>query len=163
MEVLIVLTSHDRLGDTGNKTGFWLEEFAAPYYLLKDAGIQVTLASPDGGQPPLDPKSHEPDFQTEATRRGCRHVLRVFRGGERLVRGQQDQRGQQRGRRQDPQGLGARRPGQPHQGQEGLLHRQQGLLPSHAGGGHQQQVQCPVACSNQILFVILTIPIHNAV
>jgi len=69
MKVLIVLTSHDQLGDTGKKTGFWLEEFASPYYLLKDAGVQVTLASPLGGQPPLDPKSHEPDFQTDDTRR----------------------------------------------------------------------------------------------
>ena len=69
MKVLIVLTSHDRLGDTGKKTGFWLEEFASPYYRLKDAGVQVTLASPRGGQPPLDPKSHEPDFQTDDTRR----------------------------------------------------------------------------------------------
>ena len=69
MKVLIVLTSHDQLGDTGIKTGFWLEEFASPYYHLKDAGVQVTLASPRGGQPPLDPKSHEPDFQTDDTRR----------------------------------------------------------------------------------------------
>ncbi len=69
MKVLIVLTSHDQLGDTGEKTGFWLEEFASPYYRLKDAGAQVTLASPKGGQPPLDPKSHAPDFQTEDTRR----------------------------------------------------------------------------------------------
>jgi len=69
MKVLIALTSHYELGDTGNKTGFWLEEFASPYYLLKDAGALVTLASPLGGQPPLDPKSHEPDFQTDATRR----------------------------------------------------------------------------------------------
>ena len=69
MKVLIVLTSHDELGDTGKKTGFWLEEFASPYYHLKDAGVQVTLASPRGGQPPLDPKSHEPDFQTDDTRR----------------------------------------------------------------------------------------------
>jgi len=69
MKVLIVLTSHDQLGDTGKKTGFWLEEFASPYYLLKDAGAQVTLASPRGGQPPLDPKSHETDFQTDDTRR----------------------------------------------------------------------------------------------
>ena len=69
MKVLIVLTSHDRLGDTGKKTGFWLEEFASPYYHLKDAGALVTLASPRGGQPPLDPKSHEPDFQTDDTRR----------------------------------------------------------------------------------------------
>lgn len=69
MKVLIVLTSHDELGDTGEKTGFWLEEFASPYYRLKDAGVQVTLASPLGGQPPLDPKSNETDFQTDDTRR----------------------------------------------------------------------------------------------
>lgn len=69
MRVLIVLTSHDRLGDTGEKTGFWLEEFAAPYYRLKDAGAEITLASPRGGQPPMDPKSAEPDAQTVATRR----------------------------------------------------------------------------------------------
>ncbi|NSL57002.1 type 1 glutamine amidotransferase domain-containing protein [Uliginosibacterium aquaticum] len=67
--VLIVLTSHDQLGNTGLKTGFWLEEFAAPYYVFKDAGLNITLASPKGGQPPLDPKSDEPDFQTEATHR----------------------------------------------------------------------------------------------
>ncbi|MCP8687299.1 type 1 glutamine amidotransferase domain-containing protein [Marinobacterium sedimentorum] len=69
MNILMVLTSHDRLGDSGEKTGFWLEEFAAPYYLLKDAGATLTLASPAGGQPPLDPKSDVPDFQTDATRR----------------------------------------------------------------------------------------------
>lgn len=69
MKVLMVLTSHDRLGDTGRKTGFWLEELAAPYYVLKDAGAEITLASPKGGRPPLDPKSDEPDFQTELTRR----------------------------------------------------------------------------------------------
>lgn len=69
MNVLIVLTSHDRLGDTGKKTGFWLEEFAAPYYVFKDAGALITLASPAGGQPPLDPKSDEPDAQTAATER----------------------------------------------------------------------------------------------
>ena len=69
MKILMVLTSHDRLGDTGKKTGFWLEEFAAPYYVLKDAGHTITLASPKGGQPPLDPKSDEPDAQTDATRR----------------------------------------------------------------------------------------------
>ncbi len=67
--VLMVLTSHDQLGDTGEKTGFWLEEFAAPYYQLIDAGYNVTLASPLGGQPPLDPKSAETDFQTDDTRR----------------------------------------------------------------------------------------------
>jgi putative intracellular protease/amidase len=69
MKVLIVLTSHDELGNTGEKTGFWLEEFASPYYYLKDAGAQLTLASPAGGQPPLDPKSSEPGAQTDATRR----------------------------------------------------------------------------------------------
>jgi putative intracellular protease/amidase len=69
MKVLIVLTSHDELGDTGKKTGFWLEELAAPYYTFKDAGAEITLASPRGGQPPLDPKSNEPDFQTDLTRR----------------------------------------------------------------------------------------------
>ncbi|MES2238607.1 MAG: type 1 glutamine amidotransferase domain-containing protein [Pseudomonadota bacterium] len=69
MKILIVLTSHDQLGDTGKKTGFWLEEFAAPYYVLKDAGAAITLASPKGGQPPLDPKSDLPEFQTETTGR----------------------------------------------------------------------------------------------
>ena len=69
MNILMVLTSHEQLGDTGKKTGFWLEEFAAPYYVFKDAGAKLTLASPKGGQPPLDPKSDEPDAQTEATRR----------------------------------------------------------------------------------------------
>lgn len=69
MNILMVLTSHDQLGDTGKKTGFWLEEFAAPYYVFKDAGATITLASPQGGQPPLDPKSDEPDAQTEATKR----------------------------------------------------------------------------------------------
>ena len=69
MKVLIVLTSHDTLGDTGKKTGFWLEELAAPYYVFKNAGAEITLASPAGGRPPLDPKSDEPGFQTDATRR----------------------------------------------------------------------------------------------
>jgi len=69
MKVLMVLTSHDQLGNTGRKTGFWLEELAAPYYVFKEAGYEITLASPNGGQPPLDPKSNEPDFQTDATRR----------------------------------------------------------------------------------------------
>ncbi len=69
MKVLIVLTSHDKLGDTGKKTGFWLEEFAAPYYVLADAGVNITLASPKGGQPPLDPVSDAPDAQTAATER----------------------------------------------------------------------------------------------
>ncbi|TXE13070.1 type 1 glutamine amidotransferase domain-containing protein [Seonamhaeicola algicola] len=65
--VLFVLTSHDELGNTGHKTGFWIEEFAAPYYLLKDQGVQITIASPKGGQPPIDPKSNEKDFETPAT------------------------------------------------------------------------------------------------
>lgn len=69
MKVLIVLTSHDQLGDTGKKTGFWLEELAAPYYRFKEAGYDITLASPSGGEPPLDPKSNEPGFQTDDTRR----------------------------------------------------------------------------------------------
>ncbi|MFM0133763.1 type 1 glutamine amidotransferase domain-containing protein [Paraburkholderia sediminicola] len=69
MKILVVLTSHDQLGDTGRKTGFWLEEFAAPYYVFKDTGVDMTLASPKGGQPPLDPRSDDPDSQTEASRR----------------------------------------------------------------------------------------------
>lgn len=69
MKILMVLTSHDRLGDTGLPTGFWLEEFAAPYYVFKDAGAQITLASPKGGQPPIDPKSDDPGAQTAATER----------------------------------------------------------------------------------------------
>jgi putative intracellular protease/amidase len=69
MKILMVLTSHDRLGDTERKTGFWLEEFAAPFYVFKDAGAQVTLASPLGGQPPVDPSSATASSQTEATRR----------------------------------------------------------------------------------------------
>jgi putative intracellular protease/amidase len=69
MNILMVLTSHDRLGNTGKATGFWLEEFAAPYYTFKDAGVTLTMASPAGGQPPLDPKSNEPDSQTPATER----------------------------------------------------------------------------------------------
>ncbi len=69
MKILMILTSHDQLGNTGNKTGFWLEEFAAPYYVFKDGGAEVVLASPKGGQPPLDPKSDAEDAQTEDTRR----------------------------------------------------------------------------------------------
>ncbi|MEG3085034.1 type 1 glutamine amidotransferase domain-containing protein [Sphingomonas sp. PB2P12] len=69
MNVLMVLTSHDRLGDTGKKTGFWLEEFAAPYYVLKEAGAAITVASPKGGQPPLDPKSDDESAKTAETRR----------------------------------------------------------------------------------------------
>ncbi len=67
--ILFVITSNDQLGDTGNKTGFWIEEFAAPYYNLKDAGFELTLASPKGGQPPIDPNSETEDAQTEATKR----------------------------------------------------------------------------------------------
>ena len=69
MKILIVLTSHDQLGGTGQKTGFWLEEFAAPYYVLKDAGAAITIASPRGGRPPLDPKSDLPENLTDATKR----------------------------------------------------------------------------------------------
>ncbi len=69
MNILMVLTSHDELGDTGKKTGFWLEEFAAPYYAFLDAGVNVTLASPAGGQPPLDPSSDTEDAQTKDTKR----------------------------------------------------------------------------------------------
>src|SRR3954452_15815013 len=69
MKILMVLTSHDKLGDTGRKTGFWLEEFAAPYFTFLDAGATVTVASPKGGQPPLDPVSDTPEGQTELTRR----------------------------------------------------------------------------------------------
>lgn len=69
MKILMVLTSHDQLGDTGQKTGFWLEEFAAPYYALKDAGAEIVIASPKGGQPPLDPKSDAEDAQSDDTRR----------------------------------------------------------------------------------------------
>ena len=69
MKVLIVLTSHDTLGDTGRKTGFWLEELAAPYYTFLDAGVEIVLTSPQGGRPPLDPKSNEPSSQTAMTHR----------------------------------------------------------------------------------------------
>jgi len=66
MKIVMVLTSHDVLGNTGHKTGFWLEEFAAPYFVFRDAGVQLTLVSPKGGQPPLDPKSDLPENQTPA-------------------------------------------------------------------------------------------------
>ena len=69
MKVLVVLTSHDQLGNTGRKTGFWLEELAAPYYAFRDVGAEITLASPKGGRPPLDPKSNEPEFRTDLTLR----------------------------------------------------------------------------------------------
>ena len=68
-KILMVLTSHDELGNTGKKTGYWFDELAAPYYAFKDAGAEITLASPKGGQPPLDPMSNEPDYQTEMTHR----------------------------------------------------------------------------------------------
>jgi putative intracellular protease/amidase len=69
MKILMVITSHDQLGNTGRKTGFWLEELAAPYYVFKEAGAEITLASPKGGRPPLDPKSNEPEFRTDLTLR----------------------------------------------------------------------------------------------
>ena len=69
MKILMVLTSHDQLGNTGRKTGFWLEEFAAPYFVFRDAGVELTLASPKGGQPPIDPKSDLPEEQTPAMAR----------------------------------------------------------------------------------------------
>ena len=69
MKILMVLTSHDQLGDTGRKTGFWLEEFAAPYFVFRDADVELTLASPKGGQPPIDPKSDLPENQTPAMAR----------------------------------------------------------------------------------------------
>jgi putative intracellular protease/amidase len=69
MKILMVLTSHDQLGNTGRKTGFWLEEFAAPYFVFRDAGVDLTLASPKGGQPPIDPKSDLPENQTPAMAR----------------------------------------------------------------------------------------------
>lgn len=69
MKIVMVLTSHDQLGNTGRKTGFWLEEFAAPYFVFRDAGVQLTLASPKGGQPPIDPKSDLPENQTDAMTR----------------------------------------------------------------------------------------------
>lgn len=69
MNILMVLTSHEKLGNTDQKTGFWLEEFAAPYYVFKDAGAKLTIVSPKGGQPPLDPKSDDAASQTEATKR----------------------------------------------------------------------------------------------
>jgi hypothetical protein len=69
MKILMVLTSHDQLGNTGRKTGFWLEEFAAPYFVFRDADVQLTLASPKGGQPPIDPKSDLPENQTPAMAR----------------------------------------------------------------------------------------------
>jgi putative intracellular protease/amidase len=80
MKILMVLTSHDQLGSTGKKTGFWLEEFASPFYVFKDAGAEITLASVKGGQPPLDPKSDEPDAQTESTKR-----FRADKGAQELL------------------------------------------------------------------------------
>src|SRR4029078_1115268 len=69
MKSLMVLTSHDQLGNTGRKTGFWLEEFAAPYFVFRDAGVELTLASPKGAHPPIDPKSDLPENQTDAMTR----------------------------------------------------------------------------------------------
>ncbi len=69
MKILMILTSHDEMGDSGRKTGFWLEEFAAPYYVFKDAGADITLATPKGGQPPIDPSSDSLEAQTDDTRR----------------------------------------------------------------------------------------------
>lgn len=69
LKILFVLTSHDQLGNTGEKTGFWIEEFATPYYFFREKGVEITIASPKGGEPPMDPKSNLPDFQTEATKR----------------------------------------------------------------------------------------------
>src|ERR1700749_3788771 len=69
VKILMVLTSHDKLGDTGRKTGFWLEEFAAPYFVFRDAGVSLTLVSPNGGQPPIDPQSDLPEKQTAAMAR----------------------------------------------------------------------------------------------
>jgi putative intracellular protease/amidase len=77
MKILIVLTSHSDLGNTGEKTGFWIEEFAAPYYVLVDAGAIITIASPKGGQPPVDPKSEEADAQTPATKRFFQDLLAI--------------------------------------------------------------------------------------
>jgi len=87
MDILVVLTSHDTLGDTGRKTGFWLEELAAPYWRFIDAGARVTLASPKGGQPPLDPKSDDPDAQSEDTRRfrGDREAMDALSNTRRLA------------------------------------------------------------------------------
>src|SRR5690242_2724887 len=87
MKILMVLTSHDQLGHTGRKTGFWLEEFAAPYYVFKDAGATITLASPRGGKPPIDPRSEEPAAQTTATVRFRYDIpaQRVLSGTERLA------------------------------------------------------------------------------
>ena len=75
MKILMVLTSHNQLGNTGRPTGFWLEEFAAPYFVFRDAGIELTLASPKGGQPPLDPKSDLPENQTPAMTRFKKDVV----------------------------------------------------------------------------------------
>ena len=77
MKIVMVLTSHDQLGNTGHKTGFWLEEFAAPYFVFRDAGVELTLASPKGGQPPVDPKSDLPENQTPAMARFKNDVPRL--------------------------------------------------------------------------------------
>ena len=87
MNILLVVTSHDQLGDTGKKTGFWLEELAAPYYAFIDAGAELTLASPAGGQPPLDPTSSAPDAQTDATKRfeADTEAMKVLANTQKLV------------------------------------------------------------------------------
>ena len=87
MKIVMVLTSHDQLGSTGRKTGFWLEEFAAPYFVFRDAGVQLTLASPKGGQPPIDPKSDLPENQTAAMARfkGDEAAQRALAGTIRLA------------------------------------------------------------------------------
>ena len=82
MKILMVLTSHSELGNTGKKTGFWIEEFAAPYYVLADAGAVITIASPKGGQPPVDPKSEEPEAQTAATKRFFTDVTGNWTGSQ---------------------------------------------------------------------------------
>ena len=88
----MVLTSHSDLGDTGKKTGFWIEEFAAPYYLFKDAGAEITIASPKGGQPPIDPKSDEPESQTPATKRfkADEHLQKILSQTHKLAEVSQD-------------------------------------------------------------------------
>jgi len=85
MKILMVITSHDQLGETGRKTGFWLEEIAAPYYAFKDAGAEITLASPKGGRPPLDPKSNEPESRTDLTLRFERDAAAEAQLGETLL------------------------------------------------------------------------------
>jgi putative intracellular protease/amidase len=91
MKILMVLTSHDVLGNTGRKTGFWLEEFAAPYFVFRDASVQLTLASPKGGQPPVDPKSDLPESQTPAMTR-FKQDQTAQKGGKAAVSGRHNHR-----------------------------------------------------------------------